>query len=439
MVLRRGVRVAECTPANCIDETCEGQPVSVACAPAPAEVRQRSLLVANGSFRWLWLAHLISMFGDGLYTVALPWLVYKHTGSGVATAITLAAGAIPYIIVSPIAGVYVDRWNRRRTLIGADLLRALILLLFPLALLAGFNLALVLILAIVLPAIGRFFVPAQRATTPGLVSADELLGANALMEGAGQAAYIVAPAIGGVLIAAAGAVSLLFIDGATFVASALLLGLVAFPGGMRRRDAQGGFRASLAEGLRTTWRTPALRTLSLLVAFVICFFATVPALLPLWVGSGRPGAYGLLFACFSVGSVLASLALSRWGRALSRGTLVVAGVFGMCAGTVAFAASYSAAAAAVALATFGAGLSAYNIGVLTLLQRFSPPEVMGRVLAFNDTFAWSLRPLAVLAAGVLADAAGVHATLAIVSIGLLVCGIAALAAQPLREPVRVAA
>ncbi|HZQ35545.1 MAG TPA: MFS transporter [Dehalococcoidia bacterium] len=413
--------------------------MTIADAPTGGEPRHRSLLLANAHFRWLWLAHLVSMFGDGLYTVALPWLVFKHTGSGVATAITLAAGAIPYILVSPIAGVCVDRWSRRRTMIGADLLRALTLLAFPLVLLAGFNLGVTIALAIVLPAIGRFFVPAQRASTPQLVDADALVGANALMEGAGQAAYIAGPAVGGVLIALVGAVSLLFIDGATFVASALLIGLIAFPHQATRPGARPGFRASLAEGLRTTWHTPALRTLSLLVAFVVCFFATVPALLPLWVGRGRPAAYGVLTACFFVGSLLASLWLSRWGRTIPRGTLVVAGVFGMTAGAVAFAASYSTAAAAVALAVFGAGLSCYNVGVLTLLQRLSPPQVMGRVLAFNDTFAWSLRPFAVVAAGVLADAAGVHAALVIVSIGLLGCGVAALAARPLHEAAPMAA
>lgn len=413
--------------------------MSVADAPTAAEPRRRPLFFTNANFRWLWLAHLVSMFGDGLYTVALPWLVFKHTGSGVATAITLAAGAIPYIVVSPIAGVYVDRWSRRRTLVGADLLRAITLLAFPLVLLAGFNLGVTIALAIVLPALGRFFVPAQRASTPQLVEGDALVGANALMEGAGQAAYIAGPAIGGVLIALVGAVSLLFIDGATFVASALLIGLIAFPRLETRPGARPGFRASLAEGLQTTWNSPALRTLSLLVAFVICFFATVPALLPLWVGSGRPAAYGVLTACFFVGSLLASLWLSRWGRTIPRGTLVVAGVFGMGAGAVAFAASYSTTAAAVALAVFGAGLSCYNVGVLTLLQRLSPPQVMGRVLAFNDTFAWSLRPFAVVAAGVLADAAGVRPALVIVSIGLLSCGVAALAARPLHQSAAVAA
>src|SRR6185437_2758688 len=135
-----------------------------------------------------------------------------------------------------------------------------------------------------------------------------------------------------------------------FVASALLLALVVFPGAAARRGGQGSFRAALAEGLRTTWHTPALRTISLLVAFVVCFFATVPALLPLWVGVGHPGTYGALTACFFVGSLLASLWLTRWGRAIPRGTLVIAGAFGMALGAVAFAASYSTVAAALALA-----------------------------------------------------------------------------------------
>jgi len=116
---------------------------AIAAARDRQAVPREGSLLANANFRWLWLAHLISMFGDGLYNVALPWLVYRHTGSGAATALTLAAGGLPYVLVSPIAGVYVDRWDRRRTLVGADLLRAAVLLVLPLFLLRGFNLPVV--------------------------------------------------------------------------------------------------------------------------------------------------------------------------------------------------------------------------------------------------------------------------------------------------------
>jgi MFS family permease len=410
--------------------------MSVATAPANALPRRRALLLVNANFRWLWLAHLISMFGDGLYTVALPWLVFKHTGSGMATAITLAAGAIPYLLIGPIAGVYVDRWDRRRTLMSADLLRALALVLFPLALLRGFNLPLVIALAIVLPAIGRFFVPAQRATTPWLVKQDELTGANALMEGAGQAAYIAGPALGGLLIVIWGAVPLLFADGATFVASALLIALIAFHGVPRSAATQRHVGQELREGFRVTWQTPVLRTLAGIASVAAACFATMLAVLPLWVGrtrQGGSGLYGLMLACLFAGALLASIAISRYGKHLPRGAMVTGGILLLAVASAALGAAHSAGAGAVAIAIAGLALTTNNIGALTLLQRYSPPGTMGRVFAVNDMAAWGLRPLVVVAAGALADAAGPHATLFGVSAILACLGVVAMAAESLRS------
>ena len=78
-----------------------------------------SILLTNPRLRRLWCAHLVSMFGDGLYSVALPLLVYQRTHSPIDTAATLAATSIPYFLVGMFAGVYVDRWNRRLAMIGA--------------------------------------------------------------------------------------------------------------------------------------------------------------------------------------------------------------------------------------------------------------------------------------------------------------------------------
>src|SRR5579884_4244237 len=89
-----------------------------------ADPPEAGLLLRVPAFRWLWCAHLISMFGDGMYNVSLPWLAWQHTHSGMAPALTLAAGSFSFLVVGPIAGVYADRWDRKRTLIGADLLRA---------------------------------------------------------------------------------------------------------------------------------------------------------------------------------------------------------------------------------------------------------------------------------------------------------------------------
>ena len=108
-----------------------------------------------------------------------------------------------------------------------DLTRAAALIIFPLLLLHGFNLWLTLAMALCLPAASRFFSPAQRSSVPDLVDPQELMAANGLLEGAGNAAFIAGPAVAGALMALWGAIPLLFLDAATFVASALLLWGVA--------------------------------------------------------------------------------------------------------------------------------------------------------------------------------------------------------------------
>lgn len=403
---------------------------------APSAVSaQRASLLALPSFRWLWCAHLISQFGDGLYTVALPWLVYQHTRSGMATTATLAVSAGSFLVVGPLAGVFVDRWDRRRTLVCSDLLRALTLALFPLLLLAGFNLGVVLAMAVLLPAFGRFFVPAQRASIPGLVPAESLVSANAQMQSAGSAAYIAGPAAAGVLIVSLGAAPLLLLDGLTFVASALLLSLVVFPPRCAAPVAR-SVRADLAEGFRITWRVPALRASCLLALFGTVFFAPVPALLPLWVGKGGSGAFGVLTSSFFAGALLGSLATARYGKRFSARNLIVCSVLAMGLAIVGFSRSQQEVFGVAALATLGVFLTSYNVGVVTLLQRLAPAEAMGRVFAVNETASWSFRAVTLLVCGALADAAGVHAVLLGLGGGMLVLGMAALSTQSLslREP-----
>lgn len=398
--------------------------------------KRRLLLVENAPFRHLWSAHLISMFGDGLYNVALPWLVYVHTHSATKTTLTVAVATLPYLLFGLIAGVYVDRWSRRLTLIGSDLARAAVLALLPLFLLGGFNFPVVLAVAFLLPVFGRFFVPAQRATTPLLVHDDGLVAANALMEGAGNTAFIAGPVIAGVLIAATGAVPLLFIDGATFIASALFIARIRFPRQPAAVTPSGSVRAEMAEGLRTVWRTPALRTLCSMAPFVTAGFAVVPALLPVWVqrsAHAGAGAYGVLTASFFVGALLGSLALTRYGAWIGQRWMVLGGVLTLTIGVAALSQTHAVGAALPALAALGVGVSAFNIGALTLLQRGSPAGAQGRVFAFNESASQSLRPFAVVAAGLVADAAGINPTLLAIGAVLFVVWVLGLAARSLRD------
>jgi DHA3 family macrolide efflux protein-like MFS transporter len=404
---------------------------------AESAAPQRPLLRANAGFRNLWCAHLVSVFGDGLYNVALPWYVYLHTRSSIATALTFAVGTLPYLLVGPFAGVFVDRWNRRFTLVAADLLRAATLIAASLVLMRGFNLGAVIAVAFLLPVFSRFFVPAQRATTPALVGLERLVSANALMEGAGNVASIAGPVLSGALIVAIGAVPLLLIDAATFLISAAFLSRIRFP----RQEKPAGPRASvlseLAEGVRLAWRVPVLRVLCLQAPFANGFFAAFVVLLPVWIArSAHAGAaaYGALMAAFFAGSFGASLLLARYGSKISRAVLVLAGLFAIGVMIAAFGFSRNALLGGAFLTGVGISAATFNIGVLTLLQLGAPPEQHGRVFALNETCSYSLRPIASLALGALADAWTVNNTIVLMGGAMLGLWVIMLACSRALQP-----
>src|SRR5690349_20630066 len=134
-------------------------------------------LVRQRNFGCIWLGGLISLIGDWMLLTALPVYVYQSTGSTLATGAMLAARVIPRVLLGSVAGVFVDRWDRRRTLIVANLLLALGLL--PLLLVtSGENLWLVYVVAFVQSAMGQFVPPALGALLPHLVQECELLRAN---------------------------------------------------------------------------------------------------------------------------------------------------------------------------------------------------------------------------------------------------------------------
>jgi hypothetical protein len=301
-------------------------------------------------------------------------------------------------------------------------------------LLAGYNTATVLAIAFLLPAFSRFFVPAQRATTPLLVESDQLVTANALMEGAGNVGWIAGPALGGVLILAVGGLPLLLIDELTFLASAAFLSRIAFP--RIERAAPRGIGGEMLEGLRLVWRTPVLRVLSLVAPLANGCFGAVAVSLPIWtVRSAHAGAtaFGVLSAAVFVGSFAGAMVLVRAGKGVSRVTLVLGGLAAMGAGIAGYGLAHNVVLGAALLVVVGAALSAYNIGVLTLLQTNATATQRGRVFSINEICAYSLRPFVSIIIGALADAWSVNYVVALVGLLLVAVAIFMVASKALRN------
>ncbi len=172
----------------------------------------------------LWWAQLISQFGDRIHQMALIGLISQRTpGSAIGLAKILSFTIIPVFIVGPIAGVLVDRWDRRRTLLLCDIVRGVLVLMIPI--LFMYNRSIVPIYAIVflIFCCSRFYVPAKMSIIPDLVPKENLLMANSLITTTGMIAFVLGCALGGFIVEMQGARMGFFWDAATFFVSGMLI------------------------------------------------------------------------------------------------------------------------------------------------------------------------------------------------------------------------
>lgn len=185
-------------------------------------------VLKNRSFSFLWVGQIISNFGDRLNQMALIALVYKRApGSAVELAKLLFFIVIPVFVVGPIAGVYVDRWDKKRVMVTSDILRGLLVLLIPFFILALKNFIPVYILVFLIFSITRFFLPSKMAIIPELVPKDMLLLANTLSDITRMVATFVAFGIAGILVDRIGVTNAFYIDAVTFFVSALFISNIA--------------------------------------------------------------------------------------------------------------------------------------------------------------------------------------------------------------------
>lgn len=181
-------------------------------------------VLRNRNFFLLWIGQIISQLGDRLSQMALIALVYHRApGSTIGIAKILSFTIIPVFLIGPLAGVYVDRWDRRRTMFICDFLRCLLVLAIPLFLFYGRSLVPIYLIIFVVFSISRFFVPAKLSVIPELVQKKDLLIANSLVNTTGMIAAILGFGISGVIVEWLGAKSGFYLDALSFLISALLI------------------------------------------------------------------------------------------------------------------------------------------------------------------------------------------------------------------------
>ena len=394
-------------------------PACAATAP-PAPVADRpvgfgTLLRTNADVRRLWGGTVVSLFGDWFNTLALYRLVLDLTGSETALGGVFLTKLLPLALASPIAGVLADRLDRRRLMIGADLVRAAIVLGFLFVDDAG-DLWLLYVLASAQIAVSAAFTPAKNAVLPILARPGELLTANALLSATWSVMLAVGAAAGGPVVDAFGTDVVFWLDAGTYLVSALFLARIRLPARTPEtpdRRGQGGVvRAGLrqiADGWRYLRAVPPVGRIALAKAawgiggggLILVLALLGDRLFP---SAGTTG-IGLLFAARGLGTglgpVLARAAFHdarRWPAVLG-GCLVASGL-----GYAGVALAGDVRWAVFALVLFAHAASGANwVLSTTLLQERAADAFRGRVFATDWLLVTLVESASILATGALLE------------------------------------
>ncbi|MDD5367707.1 MAG: MFS transporter [Anaerolineaceae bacterium] len=368
-------------------------------------------------FAYLWTGQAISRLGDSLYRVALAWWVLEKTHSATAMGAVLVFSSVPMLVFLLFGGVIVDRVDRIRLVLISDLLRGAAVMIIAVLALSGYlEVWHIYLLSILFGLVDAFFQPAYTALVPEMAPTDALPSANALTSLSSQVTGIAGPALGA-LIVAAGSTSLAFVfDALSFlISAAFLLPLLRQPTRQIHpaiqdlsplktigRDLGEGFR--LVASIPWLWVTilvAALANITLLGPLQV----TLPFLIQQKLSLGVE-ALGLVYSLFSVGSVVAALALGSLGRIHRRGLLVygtwvLSGLL-----LVAIGLSTRIIEVAVLALIIGAGMSIFMLIWTHTLQVMVPGEKLGRVSSLDILGSYVLLPVGYAIAGIGSDRLG---------------------------------
>ncbi|MEO7119171.1 MAG: MFS transporter [Candidatus Limnocylindrales bacterium] len=394
-------------------------------------------LARDGRFSDFWLGQTISLFGDRLHQVALGVLVLASTGSAFATGLVFLAATLPNLILGPIAGTFVDRWDHKRVLVVSDLLRAAMVLAIPP--LAKIDIALVYPLVFAITSVSLFFRPAKAVVVPRLVSADDLLAANSAVWTGETFADIAGYPLAGLFIAFLGAdLALAFwVDSATYLISAVLIVGITIPAMARAASPHvtGAIRAFIGE-LRDGWSVlrdqPVLFQNTLVSTFAQLSVGATIALTVVYAQKALDGTlipypqnFAAIETAIGVGNLLGGVAVGTIGARMRKGRMVVAGFLVMGISTTVLGLTGNVAVALAAAGISGIANLVYVIPSQTLFAQLTPPGYMGRVVAFRSTLVFGAMTGAMFVAGVLAEVLPVGLVIALsglVTIGAALVG-----------------
>ncbi|MEO8606882.1 MAG: MFS transporter [Chloroflexota bacterium] len=381
---------------------------SIAEAPAQPAPRQGTLAALRfPNFRLYFVGQLISLSGTWMQNVAQGWLVFSLTRSELWLGVVACAAGLPSLVLSPFAGVMVDRIPRRKILLVSQTVQ--MILAFILAWLAFANAVQVwhiVVLAFVLGLTNAIDAPARQAIIVDLVGKKDLTSGITLNSIMFNSARVFGPVAAGIALVQFGPAWCFFINGASFIAVIFMLWIMKVEGSVRF---VGDFAPleRLKEGLQYARRHSTIAPLLLLAGITSLLTINLSTMLPAFADEVLHSpkiAYSSMMMSWGIGAVIAGIFMTTLGRRFGRGRVVFAMVIFVTIAAIFFSLTTDVNAAVFLMGLYGFGIILEFVTVNTLIQSEVPDEFRGRVMSLYTLTFFGVAPFGALGLGLLAQA-----------------------------------
>jgi MFS transporter, DHA3 family, macrolide efflux protein len=356
------------------------QPAAVAPTGPPPSM---FAVFRNRDFRFLWTAQLVSTIGSSLTDLAAGILIFQKTGSALAVGLMLMATAIPSLVVGLVAGVFVDRYSRKKIMISSDLIRSVLVLSIPF--LIQINILFLYVVVILASSVKQFFDPAEQSVLPDVATEEELAAANAFLSISSFGSTAIGFAAAGFLASTGEIAIAFFVDSLTFLFSAACVSFVKIaPMSVEEVTSVRAVVSNLKSGIGVLTRTPIIRSTLIVFAPVLFAFGLWNVLLlPFAVETlgGTEFQYGLQEGLTSLGFVFGSLLMAKYIERLPEGTWMVISFAVMGVVGIFYGLATNIWVAIVLVTISGFAQPPSSIARSLVLQRNTPREYRGRVFS----------------------------------------------------------
>lgn len=399
-------------------------------------------LLVNPRVGLLWLGQVVSQTGDSVFQIGLLWLVLEMTGRNSLTGLAGAALFLPTLLFGLLAGVLVDRVSRRKLMIAADAVRALLVLAIPLAhYLDALSPAVLLVVTLAVATCAAAFNPARDALVPHLAGPSELPHANALIQTSWQVAILLGPVVAGLMLSLTDVVHLFSFDALTYLVS--LAAIASIGGRLRRSGERARERAEpvlrqLRQGLGYVARDPLLRMLVFVTAIdnlILMGPAIVgpPILVRDVLHADDPRAYAWVQAALAGGMLVGAPFMATLGRRLPLGKLMLWGVVldGLTYAPLFWADTLPAIVAVIFFHSLFIPL--ITVSRTTLLQRHAPPELHGRLFSVIGVCVVGGTALSAALTGLAAEVMSIQTVYLVIGLGAAATALPGFLSRALRR------